>query len=587
MIMKWADVNPRNCNMAFCMLLSITAYVVIQSFAINASASPADDVQELAFVNGMTSWTQFLGKDVFGLFRPVKNILFWFLSLFDPSDVSGFRLICIGIGILSFFPVRNLCRKVFKTDGLAALASAIWLLSPTLVSSTAWLSCVNIQIMTGLAAWALCLHDDERPYGTAVCLMLACLSYESAVAIGPIIVAYDYFLRSDRFRTVRAWRNYAIYASVTVFYLLLRWHVGSVTSVNGSLAGVSRPELVGAAAYFTLQHFGIWCWPFGNMAVFGGYNTGQVPIFVHICCWFLVFLLIVFVFVFRRRASRLVFGIAMALLAFLPTSNILGLGNGPYGDYYMDIASIGLSIALVSVVKHLLNVSGRIRSIAVATGVALLLVRTCGIFESARWAYLWGDGERAYKATLATFPEAYYGYIVYAQMLCDRDDFAGSLALCDKAARLIGADEDKMRSVNIIRAICALRHDKSAEKALDLLDKCEKGCVRAPFVRSCRFYRGCVAEDLLNDIDLAKKEYEAAIPARPGAADIRTFDRLARIFAVKGNVLKAIELWTTALRISPGDFSVMWNLSIALREIGKVEEADRLRLRAEKQIKGR
>ena len=583
--MMWTSTysNGRSTNLF--VLLTLVIYVVLQSFAINANASPADDIQELAFVNGFTEWTQFLGKDVFGLFRPIKNILFGILSLFDPTDVSYFRLLCIGIGILSFFPVLRFCRIVFEKDRIALLASAVWLLSPTLVSSTAWLSCVNIQIMTGFVAWALCKHEAGKLFSAAICLILACFSYESAVVVGPLIIAYDYFLRPDRFRMIRTWRNYAIYASVTLIYLLVRYCAGSVTSVNGSLAGVSRPELVLAAAYFTLQHFGIWFWPFGNMAVFGSYSTGQISVVGHVGCWIVVFFLIVLSFILRKCAPRFAFGVVMAFLAFLPTSNILGVGNGPYGDYYIDVASIGLSIAFVSVVIGLFSLSARFKKVSLAFGVALLLVRVCCIVEAACWAYLWADGERAYKATISTFPKAYYGYVVYAQFLCDRDDFEGALACCEKAERLIGEDKEKMRTVYIVRAICAIRGERNAEKALTLLDKCEKGCSHASILRSCHFYRGCVAEDLLNDMDIAKIEYEAAIPVKIGIADIRAVDRLARIFAVKGNASKAIELWKRALRISPGDFSVMWNLSIALKEVGDIEESDNLRHRAHSLMK--
>ena len=556
--------------------LIIVAYVTIQSFAINANVFPADDIQELVFVNGMRSWTELFGKDVFGLFRPVKNLLFLILSCFDQNDISIFRLFCICIGILSFFPVLCFCRKVFKDYWFALVAASVWFLAPTLVSSCAWLSCVNIQIMSGIAALAICMHDKNRTVVASACLFLACVSYESAVAIGPIIVAYDFFLRPDRLRTLCAWKAYAVYAVVTATYLLLRWGIGSATSVNGSLVGLSRADLIGASAYFTLQHFGIWFWPFGNMAVFGGYTAGQMSAFGLVLCWLLVAVLAVSAFALRNRAPRVAFGIAMAFLAFLPTSNILGIGNGPYGDYYLDVTSIGLSILLGAVSARLLSVSGRFARIVGAFGAVLVLVRICAIAESARWAYLWADGERAYKSTIATFPKAYYGYIVYAQMLCDRDDFAGALSYCDDAERLIGSDEEKMRHINIVRAICVMRGEKDAQKALALLDKCENGCSRASLVRSCHFYRGCVAEDLMNDVSFAQREYEAAMPAMLGSEDIRTADRLARLYAINGKVPAAIELWRQALRVSPGDYSVTWNLSIALRQTGAIDEANRL-----------
>jgi len=271
----------------------------------------------------------------------------------------------------------------------------------------------------------------------------------------------------------------------------------------------------------------------------------------------------------------------MSFLAFLPTSNITGIGNGPYGDYYMDVASIGLSISLVSAASWLMSATGRFAKAAFALGIALLLLRCGAVAESARWAHLWADGERAYKSTVATFPEAYYGYIVYAQTLCDRNDFSGAAACCDAAERLVAADAEKMSSVDLVRAICTMRGEKDADKSLHLLAKCERGNTSPAFVRSCHFYRGCVAEDLMNDLAFAQREYEAAMPAKLGSDDIRAADRLARLYAISGNVSAAIEVWRAALHVSPNDFGMMWNLSIALREIGEIEAADRIRRRAE------
>ena len=88
----------------------------------------------------------------------------------------------------------------------------------------------------------------------------------------------------------------------------------------------------------------------------------------------------------------------------------------------------------------------------------------------------------------------------------------------------------------------------------------------------------------MNDLFFAQREYEAALPAKLGGEDIRTADRLARLYAISGKLQAAIELWREALRVSRGDFSVMCNLSIALREIGCKDEAEELRIRAQEDI---
>ena len=85
--MKWLDDKIDKRSERLFIFLSLAAYVVVQSFAVHAPLFPADDLQELSFVNGMSSWTELLGRDFFGLFRPVKNVIFHVLSCFDPEKI--------------------------------------------------------------------------------------------------------------------------------------------------------------------------------------------------------------------------------------------------------------------------------------------------------------------------------------------------------------------------------------------------------------------------------------------------------------------------------------------------------------------
>ena len=330
-------------------LAILIAYIGIQSFAILGPYFPLDDLLELWLVNTYDSGWQVFGPDCFHLFRPVKNLIFAFFSVV-PSDMTWLcRVISIAIGCISIFPILALFRRIFRDERLALFATAVWALSPTLVSSVAWLSCVNIQVMCALAATTIVLHDkafdNERFHGVFVCsaalmMFFACVSYELAVALCPLIVVFDFYLRDHRLYKKRTILVYLGYALITLLYLLLRWGAGAASSLDGNFIGATRQDMSLASPFFIWQHLFTWFYPFGMMAPLGSYSPGDVPAIALVSCWIFVLLLIVASLVLRRRLTLPSFGIAFFLVAFLPVSNLLGLGNGPYGDYYMGLATL-------------------------------------------------------------------------------------------------------------------------------------------------------------------------------------------------------------------------------------------------------
>ena len=407
--------------------LSLFFYVAIQSCVLQASIFPADDINEFNYVGNALSgaWFSLFSSDSFHYFRPVKNLLFLIFAGLRTFGMPACRLLAIAIGIASFFPVLALCRRVIGRDA-GTLAAAVWLLSPTLVSSVAWLSCVNIQAMVAFAALALVQHDRERTPAALLCMLLAMFSYESAIMLGPIAVAFDFYLRPERFRSVRAWRRYGLYAALSVAYLALRFlsasHLPDYASEEvGWNCLASKTELMSAAGYFTLLHLRTWLWPFGRMAVYATYQSGDVSVAVRALCWAAVLGLSFLSLSLRRRRPTVGFSIALFFLAFLPTSNALGFGNGPYGDYYLGVASIGLSLLIAEAAAWLWAVRRKNRILAPALLAALVVWRGAAGVEAARWADCWADPEKAFANGLKIFPKSFNNMQALANLYCDSD----------------------------------------------------------------------------------------------------------------------------------------------------------------------
>jgi hypothetical protein len=563
--------------------LTLLAYVIVQSFAVSAPAFVADDMQELTFVNGLDAVWKLAGSDAFGLFRPIKNILFFLFARLSASDLCLARMISIAIGVMSYFPVRAFFKRMQPEGAFGELAAAVWLLAPTLVSSVAWLSCVNIQVMCIFVALSFVLHDKSYPVLSAASIFLACSSYEAAVVIGPGIVLFDMLLRNSRIRQRRTWVAYAVYAGITVLYMLLRWLGGSATSVNGSFANTTRLDIMLAAAYFTWQHFISWLFPFGRMSAFGGYVGGSVHWSILVSAYIALFAWGAAGMLLWRKRPVLAFGMIFSVGAFIPLGNFAGLGNGPYGDYYLALSGMGLSVALTDAAIWGIS-SRKISAVAFGCGVLLILSRVVAVPEAARWAALWADSDKALISGVEAFPQAFANHIFLAQRCCDRGMYSDALMLCREVESMIGSESEQYAQICWIRALVDMNGERNAESALWWIDRGEALSRQPRGRRLAHYYRGCVAEDLQGNLDLAEREFEKALPSRLGVDDIRTADRLARLLAIKGEVGKAVVLWREALRVSPGDYGVMVNLSIALREIGCKQESEELRIRAQKVI---
>lgn len=127
------------------------------------------------------------------------------------------------------------------------------------------------------------------------------------------------------------------------------------------------------------------------------------------------------------------------------------------------------------------------------------------------------------------------------------------------------------------RAFHELNETKDSRKAHEFLDRCLLSGMTGYAQSTIHFCRGCVFEDLEDDLDNAEKEYELALSEEWGVDSVPCADRLARIKAIRGEQNEAIALWEKALKLDPESISVLWNLSIAYRETGNESRSNELR----------
>lgn len=567
-------------------------YVAALSFSFSDDWFPVDDPQELFYIRGLQSGKELLRTDVFGLFRPVKNLLFLLFDRLLPSiGVRGCRFIGVVVGVLSFFSVRALCLRILDDRWKALAAASVWLLSPTLVSSAAWLSCLNIQVMVAFAALSIVFHDcawttsrvrPSRVLLAEVFFFLALVSYEAAVSLLPIFILFDILLRPGRARSRTAWIVYASHAMVAVGYLTLRHLFIAATQVNGNFVDVNRWQIAVSSSFFLSQHAVSWFWPFGRFTVLGGYKWGDVSPWGLLVFWVVWMLAIVLVTRRSKQYPVLAFGLFFFLVGFAPVSNCLGLGNGPYFDCYLTLASIGLSIACIDIAWQLSEIQGTWRRASLVVVGLFFLLRVASIPEAMRWARLWSRGEAAFSASIRNFPKVFSNKLAFIQWLSDQGQYDEAFELAKQIESSIGTDSPKMAIVQLVRGLYSLNVLKDGEAALRCFDQCESLGDEYITSRLLHYYRGCVFEDLNGDETTAISEYSAALAGKWNLDLIPCADRLARLKAIRGEIGEAIELWETAMKFDPDNAVVAWNLSTAYRDAGETEKSGALRKRLER-----
>ncbi len=579
-IFESAACNSRKIRKILLFLIPFL-YVAVLCNSVTNELFWSDDSEEMYFVRTMSFSRLVFGFDVFGYFRPIKNLLWISFSRTEPFGIEWCHVIAIAIGILSFYPVLALCRRILGNEWKALAAAAVWLFSPTLVSSVAWLSCLNIRIMVAFAAAAIVFHDKAwdgdsfhrlQVFLAAIFLFLSLISYECAVAVVPILLVFDWFLRPGRLWTPCARFAHPFYWATVFLYVVLRRSAGAVASSGGRWIEATRVQLSLSSPFFTFRHFADWFWPFGRFSVGGSYVWGDVSAAVLAGCAFFGIAVVASAVLFRKRFPALCFCVFFALLGFAPTSNILGFGNGPFCDYYVSLASVGLAAGCVEAVCLLADVRGKWRAPAIALAIAFVLVRVAAVPEASRWARLWSRSELAYAEDVANNPESIQSQLGALRNKMAEENWDEALEIGHRIESKVGSDSPFMKFVYAVRVAHAILIERDKASALVSLGHYASLANDRETEKQVLFYEGTICETLDGDIDAAEQKFAQALEGSQGKELVVGCSKaLAGIKSRRGKWDEAVALLEDARRIDPENVSLTWLLAIGYQRIGRTE----------------
>lgn len=572
---------PKNVRLHRLLFVAVMlAYVLIAWQSVAAPLFVLDDADELTYVRTGRHFSTFFLYDFYSFFRPVKNLLFLAFEHLARHGLYAARLLAIGVGLASLAAVNALFRRLLRDPAAALLASACWLLAPSMVSCTAWLSCVNIQAMAGAAALAVTLYlrsrersasaDPASLAGAWLAALLAMFSYEGAVCLPGVVFAVDFFLYPERLRARATWRAYGVLFTALLAYLALRAMRGISCTLNGSFTPMADWQVSVTAAWFTLQHLEIWLWPFGRQAAFGGYFWGQVPPVSLALAWAGVAGLGALCLLGRRRFAVPALGLAWFFIGFLPTSNLLAFRNGPYGDYYMAFASLGLALAVAWALRAL-AAAARLQTAAVWAAPAFVLIavwRLAAVGESVVWSHAWQSPHTVLERSHRTFPQAFDVINELARSHYQRGEYEASLALTGECLALA----PERRVAYMLRALIAERRGKIEEAARNLQQFRKLARDMDPWGW---YFQGYLDETYLADTNGAVRCYHQAVKLGQRWSDdvLGSLSALALLAAQQGDAERAIALWEQNLRVKPDRTEDRHNLMVTYARTGRQAQA--------------
>ncbi len=358
-----AKHDASGCKEAIFLLL-LLALVCLIAWPGMSSPMLLDDLDELNHIHTFTSWQDCFKPDVYGLFRPIKNIIFYGM---DGRPVFQWHVLGLALYLAAIPVIYLFLRRLLESPLWAFVAVAMWATSPTQVSTVIWMSCANISLAVLLACACLYFHDVAQAgadrFGKST--FLACLflflsqtCYETAVAVPALCVLTDAIRRRSLF-TRKTMMRYGLLAVVTVIYLILRTQLGfrfSVYTNSGFIPDSPAWQISISAPWFLWKHFSMWLMPLGRIEIFGTYLWGiSASSWELAAAWTWLLSIIGLIYFCWRRQPWIACGLLWFLATSFPSCNFIPIRVGPIADYYVVFPGLGLAIALAGFAKALVE----------------------------------------------------------------------------------------------------------------------------------------------------------------------------------------------------------------------------------------
>ena len=568
-------------------LLALLLWLCTASFQFQHAPPLLDDVDESEYIQSLSTPGALLRCDCYGLFRPMKNLMFYGVMHLTPDTPEVRHGLSVGLYLVVVVLSFVLFRRLLSNERWALTATAIYALAPPQWAVVAWFSTINILMMVAgcwLALWAYDqarMQSQQRPRTAAGWLLaagaaylLALFSYEGAVVLPALLMLWD-GCRQRAIWTRRSLRLYAAFGVITVAYLALRAVVhGQVQATGENIQPTVTPlQLSAASGWFIWDHLSYWLWPVGRQSFCGSFRWAPSEIWQRVLPgWLALGSLALLAWQVRRRLPEVAWGGAWFFVAFLPTSNLLPLRNGPFAEYYLAVPSLGLALAVaallrVAVMRARTALTPSWRGLWGGVAGLLLLWQVAAAVEGWDWAWAWHSAEEIFARNIRARPEAFASAVNLARlyMLC------GHLDAAEQLVQRARAQAPWATQPWLVLGDLRLRQKREHE-ALQCFEQAARLRPGDAYPHLAMAY---LFESLPTGEQRAEDEYRKVLQFRWTGYSITASLNLSCLLATRGQAEAAIQVVEQALQKAPTSTKLHYNAALAYKQKGDLAAATR------------
>ena len=341
-----------------------------------------------------------------GYYRPVTYISFALDRAIWGTNPVGFNITNLLLHLLAVLLFYRVVAALFKRENLALLAALLFALHPIAGETVNFhAGGRNTLLCACFSLASLLFYVNRKSLPAVACFTHGIFSKEFALLLPAILFLYDRTLNEERPK----WSAYLPYAVASAVYLLMR---SLVVKANANLIKAANVvDNIWIVPQTIVTYLRNMVLPFYLKTLY--YVNLQVTWSVFLTCTFLIVLLLVVAFVFRKK-REILFAVVIFLLFLLPVTNIFYLGAAMIADRHAYLASLGFSLALAWAICSAKK--------QVAVPVAVALCAAFVVTDIARNA-AWRDEISLFEQMAKDAPELSTGYQNLGVIYYNRQDF--------------------------------------------------------------------------------------------------------------------------------------------------------------------
>jgi Tfp pilus assembly protein PilF len=538
----------------------------------------SDDLRQIEFTESMTSISECYGLESFGMFRPVKSVIFYAaVHWFDT--VQAFQWIGAALCLFALLMTWLFLRRIIPSETWASVGALIWLYLPINVVIFNWGSALNIGFYYSFALGSILAIDrsfnDRSRIGRCLwvelgllCYVMSLLSYEMAVSVPLLIALYMVVFRREQLDYRSSLFLAGAFVTITGLYLYIRAFAfaGATESIANPLIMPSESwqlSLASSVSYF--EHLRLLFFPFAGYEMFIPFDPSG-RLLEAIIGWVALGLLTSLALYKNRKFPLFFFGLLWSAFSLCAILNVIPVGAGPIAEYYMPLASVGIIVMIASLLAKCSKAGDDriLRLVVIMSSSALIFM--LGLETYARQS-VWRTEATLFSAIAENSDRSFVAHGKMATIQLENGDPKSALASIERAMEMTDDPQYVGLWITILMEHTSLPKYRVGQLIAASLAK---------YPESSSIY--AVKGDFLMEEDLqgAESAYlRANSVATTKGSKLSALTSLGIVNIKQQEVDEAVKYFREAAELAPGDVSIRNNLEKALRDHGDQFEASK------------